>query len=53
VALPAVCLTGRTEAAVEQQVKGLGVSAFLNKPETMKTVLNALRDALGLPGDND
>ena len=49
VALPVVCLTGRTEAAIEQQIKALGVKAFLNKPETMRTVLNALQDALGLP----
>jgi two-component system response regulator QseB len=48
-ALPVVCLTGRTEATIEQQIKALGVKAFLNKPETMRTVLNALQDALGLP----
>jgi CheY-like chemotaxis protein len=48
VRLPVVCLTGRTEAAVEQQIKTLGVNAFLNKPETMRTVLSAVQDALGV-----
>ena len=47
--LPVVCLTGRTEALVEQQLKTLGVSTFLNKPETMKAVLSALQGALGIP----
>jgi DNA-binding response OmpR family regulator len=45
-ALPVVVLTGRPEAAVEEEVRGLGVDAFLNKPESMKVVLRTLLGAI-------
>ena len=45
--LPVIVLTGRPEAAVEEEVQALGVHAFLNKPESMKVVLRTIRSALG------
>ena len=44
--VPVVVLTGRPEAAVEEEVRGLGVDAFLNKPESMKVVLRTLLGAI-------
>ena len=44
--LPAVVLTGRPEASVEEEVQALGVAAFLNKPESMKVVLRTIFGAI-------
>jgi DNA-binding response OmpR family regulator len=45
-ALPVVVLTGRPESSVEQEMWSLGIHAFLNKPESMKTILTTIRAAL-------
>ena len=45
-ALPAIVLTGRPEASVEQEVQALGVNAFLNKPESMKVLLRTINSAI-------
>jgi CheY-like chemotaxis protein len=44
--LPAVVLTGRPEASVEDEMRALGCHAFLNKPESMKVVLAAIQGAM-------
>jgi DNA-binding response OmpR family regulator len=46
VQLPVIVLTGRPEAAVEEEVQALGVDAFLNKPESMKVVLRTIQGAI-------
>jgi DNA-binding response OmpR family regulator len=43
---PVIVLTGRPEAAVEEEMRALGLDAFLNKPESMKVVLSTIRKAL-------
>ncbi len=45
--LPVIVLTGRPEAAVEEEIQLLGVAAFLNKPESMKVLLREINLALG------
>ena len=45
--LPVVVLTGRVEAEVEDEMRALGLHAFLNKPESMKAILAAINSALG------
>ena len=43
---PVIVLTGRPEASVEEQMRALGLHAFLNKPESMKVVLQHIRQAI-------
>jgi CheY-like chemotaxis protein len=44
--MPVVVLTGRPEAAVEEEMRALGLHAFLNKPESMKVVLSTILSAV-------
>jgi len=44
--LPVVVLTGRPEAAVEEEMRSLGVNAFINKPESMGVLLDAIESAI-------
>lgn len=44
--LPVVVLTGRPESAVEEEMRGLGVNAFINKPESMGVLLGAIESAI-------
>ena len=44
--IPVVVLTGRPEAAVEEEMRALGLHAFLNKPESMKVVLSTILSAV-------
>ena len=43
---PVVVLTGRPEAAVEDEMRSLGLHAFLNKPESMQVVLRTIETAI-------
>ena len=46
--LPVVVLTARAAREVEDEMRALGVRAFLIKPESMKVLLDTIRAALGL-----
>lgn len=43
---PVIVLTGRPEASVEEEMRALGLHAFLNKPESMRIVLDHIRQAI-------
>ena len=43
---PVVVLTGRPEAAVEDEMRSLGLHAFLNKPESMQVILKTIQSAI-------
>jgi DNA-binding response OmpR family regulator len=43
---PVIVLTGRPEASVEEEMRALGLHAFLNKPESMRVVLDNIRQAI-------
>ncbi len=44
--VPVVVLTGRPEAAVEEEMRRLGVQAFINKPESMSVLLQTIEEAI-------
>ena len=46
--LPVVVLTARAAREVEDEMRALGVRAFLIKPESMKVLLDTIRGAVGL-----
>lgn len=50
--LPVVVLTARAAREVEDEMRTLGVSAFLIKPESMKVLLDSILRALNGNEDN-
>ena len=45
--MPVIIFTGRNDPAIEAQAMALGATAVLDKPVTYKTLLAAIRRALG------
>ncbi len=49
--LPVVVLTARAAREVEDEMRALGIRAFLTKPESMKVLLHTIRSAMGIGTD--